>query len=53
LTRSHPAKLAIDGAVENRQVAHPLVDLELGTDRPNMRRPEWRLLADQLALIPG
>ena len=47
------AQLAVDGEIEHRQVAHPPVDLELGADRPNVLRPQRRLRANQLALVPG
>jgi hypothetical protein len=47
------AQLAVDRQVEYRQVACSPLDLELGPDRPDVLRSEWRLRSDQLALIPG
>jgi hypothetical protein len=46
-------QLAVDRQIENCQVARPSVHLQSGTDRPNMFWPQRRLLADELALVPG
>jgi hypothetical protein len=41
-----------DGQIEQRQVAGPALDLQLGPDRPDVLWPERRLRADQLAFVP-
>jgi hypothetical protein len=46
-------QLAVDRQIEHCQVARPSVHLQSGTDRPNMFWPQWWLLADELALVPG
>jgi hypothetical protein len=46
-------QLAVDCEIEHRQVAYPPVHLQPGTDRPDMLRPQRRLLADELAVVPG
>jgi hypothetical protein len=48
-----PPQLAVDCQIEHRQIARPSVHLQSGADRPNMFWPQWWLLADELALIPG
>jgi hypothetical protein len=47
-----PAQLAVDGDIEQRQIAHPAVDLEPGSNGPDVLRAEWRLRAHDLSLIP-
>jgi hypothetical protein len=46
-------QLAVDCEIEHRQIARPAAHLQSGTDRPNMFWPQRRLLADELALVPG
>jgi hypothetical protein len=46
-------QLAIDCEIEHRQVTGPPVYLQSGTNRPNMFWPQWRLLANELALVQG
>ena len=45
-------KFAINGNVEKRQITRPTFDLKLGPDVPDVLRPERRLSADNLSLIP-
>jgi hypothetical protein len=33
------SQLAVDGQIEHRQIADPLLDLELGPDRPDVLLP--------------
>jgi hypothetical protein len=47
------SELAIDGQIEHREVACAPSDLQLGTDRPDVLRPERRLGADQFTFVPG
>jgi uncharacterized protein YbjT (DUF2867 family) len=47
------AQLAVDRQVEQRQVALPVLDLQLGPDRPNVARSQRRFGADYLAFVPG
>src|SRR3546814_1448786 len=42
------AQLAVNGKIEQRQVAPPPVELKPGADRPDVLRPQRRLLANQL-----
>lgn len=46
-------QFAIDCEIEHRQITGPPVYLQSGTNRSNMFWPQWRLLADELALVPG
>ena len=39
------AQLAIDRQIEKRKLSGPLVELQLGTDRPDVLRLQGRLLA--------
>jgi hypothetical protein len=47
------AQLAVDGQIEERQVARAMFELQLGADQPHVRRPQRRLRASELALVPG
>jgi hypothetical protein len=46
------AQFAVDRQVEQREIPFETLDLQLGSDRPHMARPQWRLGADELTLIP-
>jgi hypothetical protein len=46
-------QLAVDRQIEHCQVSRPPLNLQSGTDRPYMFRPQWWLLADELAFVPG
>src|ERR1700688_176134 len=46
------AQLAIDGEIEQCQVAFALCHLKFGADRPDVFWPQWRLGSGQLALVP-
>ena len=46
-------QLAVDGQIEHRQVAGSPLDLQLGSDRPNVLWPQRWLCPNQLALVPG
>ena len=46
------AQLAVDGEIEQRQVALAVCHLELGADRPDVFWPERRFGSGQLALVP-
>jgi hypothetical protein len=46
-------QLAVDCQIEHRQVSRPPLNLQSGTDRPNMFWPQRWLLSDELALVPG
>jgi hypothetical protein len=41
------AQLAVDGHIEQRQIADSFLDLQLGADRPDMLWSQWRLCADE------
>src|SRR5580692_5037636 len=45
-------QLAIDGEIEQRQVALAVCHLKLSADRPDVLRPQRRLGSGQLALVP-
>src|ERR1700716_3441135 len=47
------AKLAVDCQIEHREVANSAFDLKLRPDRPDMFRPQRRLLPRQLAFFSG
>jgi hypothetical protein len=47
------SQLAVDGQIEQGQVANRMVVLQVDTDRPDILGLEGWLLADQLALVPG
>ena len=46
------AKLAVDSEVEQSKIADATFDLELCPDRLDILGAEWRLRADDLALVP-
>ena len=46
------AKLAVDAKIEERELAHALVELKANSERPDVLRLERRLLPDNLALVP-
>src|SRR5580700_884209 len=46
------AQLAVDGEIEQCQVAFALCHLKFGADRPDVFWPQWRLGSGQLALVP-
>ena len=46
-------QLAVDRQVEHGQVANLVFILEVDSDGPDVLGLEWRLLADQLAFVPG
>src|SRR5580704_14758598 len=46
------AQLAVDGEIEECQVAFAVCHLKFGADRPDMFWPQWRLGSGQLALVP-
>ena len=46
------AQLAVDRQVEEGEIPLLSLDLQLGPDRPNVARPQRRLGADELALVP-
>jgi hypothetical protein len=48
-----PSQLAIDGEIEEREVASTLFKLEADADRPNLPRLERAFLAGETALVPG
>ena len=48
-----PAQLAIDREIEERQVSHAPLQLQSGTDGPDMADPQWRLRASELTLGAG
>jgi hypothetical protein len=50
---SQPRKLAIDGEIEHRHVAGPLLNLKLCPYGPDVPCQQRRLCSDQLPLIPG
>ena len=52
LTTSH-LEFAIDGEIEDGEVARSPRDLQLGADRPDVLRPERRLRADEFSFVPG
>jgi hypothetical protein len=45
-------QLAVDGEIEQRQVALAVSHLKLGADRPDVFWPQRRLGSGQLALVP-
>src|SRR5262249_10419344 len=45
-------QLAVDGKIEQRQVARAPLQLQLGADRPHVAGPQGRLRAGELALVP-
>ena len=47
------AQLAVDRQVEQREIPFKPLYLQFGSDRPHMARPQWRLGADELALVPS
>jgi len=47
-----PAQLAVDPQVEKRKLAHTTFHLKADSKRPDVLELEWRLLADDLALVP-
>jgi hypothetical protein len=47
------AQFAVDGEIEQRQVALAICQLKLGADRPDVLWPQWRLGSGQLALVPS
>ena len=46
------AKLAVDGEVEQRQIAFAVLDLKSDTNGPDLFRPQGTLLADETAFVP-
>ena len=46
------AKLAADGEVEERQVAHLALHVQLGADRPDMFRLKGRFWSDEFTFVP-
>jgi len=46
-------QLAVDGEVEQCQIAHLLLDLERGADCPNVFLPQRRSGSDQFPFVPG
>jgi hypothetical protein len=47
------AQLAVDGEIEERQVPHAPLQLQSGTDGPDMANPQWWLRAPELAFGAG
>jgi len=47
------AQLAVDRQVEHGQLSGAVLDLQANPDGPDFLQLEWRLWADQLALVPG
>jgi hypothetical protein len=47
------SKLAVDGEVEQRQLAATVGELQAHPDRPDLFELERRLLAYKLSLVPG
>ena len=46
------AQLAVDGKIEQSQVACATLEMEFGADQPHAARPQRRLRAGELALVP-
>src|SRR5271165_6351289 len=46
------AQLAIDGEIEQRQIARVVLHLKPDTNGPDLFRPQGTLLADEAALVP-
>jgi hypothetical protein len=46
-------QLTVDREIERREIAPPALNLQLGSDRPNVARPQRRLGANELALFQG
>ena len=47
------AQLAVDGEIEHRQLAHEAVELQVGTNGPDLFRFQGRFLSNELAFVPG
>src|ERR1022692_13486 len=47
-----PAQLAVDGEVEQREFPGSMIQLQSNPDGPDLFQFQWRLLAEQLALVP-
>jgi hypothetical protein len=45
-------QLAVDAQVEQGELSHPAVHMESDAQRPDVLELEWRLLPDDLALVP-
>lgn len=45
-------ELAVDGEVEQREIACAVLDLKSDTNGPDLLRPQGTLLADETALVP-
>ena len=45
-------QLAVDGEVEQGQVARAAFQLQPGSNGPHMAQPQWRLRAGELAFVP-
>ncbi len=48
-----PSQFAIDGHIEEREIADVAGELQAHSDRPDVLRQERPLLADDPALVPG
>jgi hypothetical protein len=46
------AQFAVDGEVEQRQVARAALKLQLGSNGPYVSRSQWRLRTGELAFVP-
>ena len=44
-------QLTVDREIERREIAPPALNLQLGSDRPDVARPQRRLGANKLALV--
>jgi hypothetical protein len=47
------AKLAVDGEIEQSKVAHLVLHLQPGADRPDVLGLQGRFRANKLAFVPG
>ena len=47
------SQLAVNGQIEQSKVSGAAGQLEANSNRPDLMQLQWRLLPDQLALVPG